>query len=115
MAAFKPVNLVAGDTWARSWVLSDDAGQPIDLTGASARLHVRDKQGTLHASATSALAGGIVITPLTGRIEMEIAAATTGLLAPGPYRYALEVTFGDGRVRTIETNNLVVSEDLTYG
>ena len=28
------VRLIRGDTWRRSWIIKDETGQPIDLTGA---------------------------------------------------------------------------------
>ncbi len=45
------VKLIRGDTWRRSWIIKDEVGQPIDLTGASARLQVRDKRDEVLAYA----------------------------------------------------------------
>lgn len=39
------VKIYRGDTWQRAWVLTDASGAPLDLTGASARLHARDAAG----------------------------------------------------------------------
>jgi hypothetical protein len=111
MATLKPAQLIAGDTWARAWTLADSADAPIDLTGASARLHVRDKTGLLAMSADTTDAR-LVIT--ANRIDLTMPAAVTALIAPGAYRYALEITFTDDTVRTIETNTLSVQADLTY-
>lgn len=85
MAALKPVRLVAGDCWHRAWRLQQSGGAPVDLTGASARLHVRDAEGAKVAEASTA-DGRIVITPAQGRIEMTIPAAATPLPV-GSYRY----------------------------
>lgn len=48
------VKLYAGDTWTRAWELRDAAGSPIDLTGASARLQVRDAAGAVVITASTA-------------------------------------------------------------
>lgn len=111
MAALKPVRLVAGDCWHRAWRLQQSGGAPVDLTGASARLHVRDAEGAKVAEASTA-DGRIVITPAQGRIEMTIPAAATALPV-GSYRYALELTYASGCVETVETHTLVILEDVT--
>jgi hypothetical protein len=61
------VKLYRGDTWKRAWELRDAANNPIDLTGASARLQVRDQAGNVVVSA-STTDGRITITPAAGRI-----------------------------------------------
>jgi hypothetical protein len=111
MAALKPAQIVAGDTWARAWALADGNDVPLDLNGASARLHVRDKAGALAMSADTT-DGRLTISGST--ISMIMPAAVTATLAPGAYRYAIEVTFSGGTVRTIEINTLAVQADLTY-
>jgi len=111
MSAPKPVKLVSGDCWRRTWRLQQSNGAPVDLTGASARLHVRNSAGAKVAEASTA-DGRITITPGQGLIEMTVPAAATGL-SPGNYRYALEITYANGCVETVETNTLVVLEDVT--
>lgn len=112
MAALKPVSLVSGDTWLRAWSLRDAAGAAIDLTGAVARLQVRDAAGLLVAQASTA-DGRLVIAEADGRIAMNLPAAAM-TLAAGSYRYALEVTFADGTVRTVEINTLAILPDVTH-
>lgn len=68
------VKVYRGDTWQRAWLLEDGNGALIDLTGASARPHVRDNAGTLSVSA-SAADGRLVLTPAAGRIDMLIPAS----------------------------------------
>lgn len=109
--ASKPVILVGGDTWSRVWSLADANDVPLDLTGCSARLHVRDKDGALVMSAS--LADGRIARN-ANRLTLTMPAAVTALLAPGAYRFALEVSFSDATVRTIEINTLAIQEDLTH-
>lgn len=105
------VKVYRGDTWQRAWLLEDGSGAPIDLTGASARLHVRDDAGTLLVSASTA-DGRLTLTPAQGRIDMLVPASAMAI-APGAYRFDIEVTFASGVRRTYEQDTLVVLEDIS--
>jgi hypothetical protein len=105
--------LYRGDTWRRAWALQDEAGQPIALHGASARLHLRDSAGALVLSASTADAR-LSLDAARGRIDMHVEHTATETLAPGSYRFALEVTHA-GAVRvTYEVGTLTVLEDVTH-
>lgn len=105
------VKLVRGDTWDRTWIITDEAGAPLDLTGATARLHVRDGADALMFAASTAN-GHLTITPAAGRIDMRVPKELTGI-APGTYRFDLEVTYPDGRRYTYEQAALAVLTDYT--
>lgn len=106
----KPATVFRGDTWLRSWLLKA-GGVPLDLSGATARLHLRDEAGALVVAATTA-DGRLTVTPLSGRIDLLVPAATM-VITPGRYRFDLEVTFNDGRRQTVEQTTLVVLEDMS--
>lgn len=109
------LRLVRGDTWYRRWQATAAAGQPVDLSGATARLHLRRvADGTLAASATTA-DGRIAIDAAAGTLDLRMPATATASLAPGRYRYDIEVTMPDGAVRTIEAATVVVIEDMARG
>ena len=104
-----------GDTWLRSWVIKDATGAPVDLTGASARLHVRPQEGTDTADElilAATVGDGLTITADTGRVDLRVEAADMAALAIGVYRFDLEVTFADGIVRTIEQGRIMIIEDV---
>lgn len=105
------VTLVRGDTWLRTWDLQDDAGAPIDLTGASARVQVRDWTDALVLSASTA-DGRLTVSPAIGRVQMAAPAVATAALAPGRYAFDFEVTYPDGTRTTYESATLVVQEDV---
>lgn len=105
------VKLFRGDTWQRAWVIKDAAGNPVNLTGASARMHVRDSGGALVMSASTA-DGRLIIQPAAGRIDLLMPKEATGV-APGSYRFDLEITYSDGRRQTYEQATLVVLEDIS--
>lgn len=106
------VKVYRGDTWRRAWMLTDDGGNAVDLSGASARLHVRDQAGAKVAEASTA-DGRITMTPASGRIDMRMPAAAMAM-QPGPYRFDLEITTAGGDVTTLEQAMLVVLEDMTH-
>lgn len=94
-------------------MLRDSTGAAQDLTGATARLHLRTADDTLIGEATQAN-GRIGITPAAGRIDMIFEAAFMRALALDTYLYDLEVTLPDGRVLTVEQGRLAVMRDITH-
>ena len=116
--ATSTINHIRGDTWLRSWVIKDATGAPVDLTGASARLHVRPQEGTDNAdelSLAATVGDGLTINACAGRVDLRVDAADMAGLALATFRFDLEVTFADGIVRTIEQNRIMIVEDITYG
>lgn len=108
MAAIK---IYRGDTWQRAWVIKDSAGNPVDLTGATARLHVRDAAGAKVMEASTA-DGRLTLQPAAGRIDLVMPAAVTEV-APANYRFDIEVTYPSGVRTTYEQATLVVLEDMS--
>lgn len=107
------VKIFRGDTWTRIWTIKDSAGNIVDLTGATARLHVRDSNDTLIFAATMDN-GSITIDGSNGTIIMNVSAAVTRTVAPGTYYFDLEVTYPSGVVRTYEQDKLIVLKDITH-
>lgn len=102
-----------GDTWITYWKLTDSEGVPIDLTGASARLHLRDETRRLAVAATEAN-GRIIIHPLEGEIYLRVEATDMSALRIEDHYYDLELTWSDGTVETIDDDVLPISEDYTH-
>lgn len=101
-----------GDTWnfIFNWKTNDT---PIDLTGCTARMQVRKKKlGTLLASVTTE-DGGITIDGLLGKVNISFPADITSSCEPGTHDTDLEVTFTTGEVRSSQTLQIVVLEDVT--
>ncbi len=106
------VQIFRGDTWMRRWELRTAGGTPTDITGATARLQVRDDSDSVVLSASTS-DGRITVYGTQGRIDMVVPYAATESLAPGEYMYDLEVTFSYGTRRTIEQAVLAVAKDVT--
>ncbi len=108
------VRLTRGDTWARVWTFKIKGTQQlIDLTGATARLHIRDNAKALVYAASTAN-GDIVIEGAAGRVVLTVAASITATWLPGNYKYDIEVTHSDGTVKTYEDMVLAVLQDQSH-
>lgn len=109
------VSLVKGDTWLRAWILRSSPKVLSDLTGVTARLHVRDPNGVSMAVA-STVNGKLTITPLEGRVDLVMPPADTSLFqyCDDGYSFSLELTSSGGEVRTVEVGTLHIVEDSTY-
>lgn len=92
-----------GATWAEDFFwLVDDA--PVDLTGATARLHARDgiaSGGTLLFELTDAN-GGILLGGDAGSIGLRMSAEATAALSASEGLYDLEIVFGVTVVRLLQ-------------
>ena len=102
--------LIRGDTWRRAWIVGGTAN-PTDLTGATARLHLRDAKDVLKVTATTEN-GLLTITPLTGRIDLRVEGSVMNI-EPDTYSFDLELTTDDGIIRTIEQEKLKIIADIT--
>lgn len=106
------VKLYRGDTWQRAWEIRDSAGLPVGLTGATARLHVRDAAGVIQMQA-STTDGRLTLQPTEGRIDLVMPKEVTAI-PPANYRFDLEVTYPTGVRKTYEQATLVILEDITH-
>ena len=95
------------------WTAADTTPVPIDLTGATAEMQIRDKQGgRIYADLTTENSK-LVLGTTNGQIQILLSAADTTLLDKRRLKYDLEVTsltFGTARV--IE-GNVFVSPNIT--
>jgi len=100
-----------GDTWSYSFVWSNN-NTAINLTGCTAKMEIRNRAGTLMATASSTNSE-ITIVGSTGTVNVAFPAATTATVPPGQYQSDLQVTFPDGTVQSSSTVTIVVEEGIT--
>lgn len=86
--------------------------QPVDLTGATARMQIRDKPGGLLRLELSTEGGGLVITG-AGTLERHLSATTTAAITWTDGVYDLEVTYADGTVHRYFEGAVTVSPEVT--
>lgn len=102
-----------GATWSVTVTYKDSTGAPINLTGYTAALQVRQQYSSVDADLTlTSPSNGIVITPLTGVVVVTMTAAQTAALAEGYYVYDLELTSGTYKDRLIQ-GQLTVAPEVT--
>jgi hypothetical protein len=90
--------------WQKEDALNPGVFIPVDISGYTAKMHVRKDIGTALIIELSTANNRISINGLQGILNLTISAADTSLLIPGNYKYSLELT---------DTNNVVTI--LTYG
>jgi hypothetical protein len=94
---------ISGDTFRRTWMITDDTDAPVNLTGASVLFRlVNIKTGAVVFEATLANAE-LVLTPLAGRVDFSGAIVTV----PGVYQFGFKVTLA-GVTTTYEQGQLTV-------
>lgn len=104
-----------GSMWNVIFVYKDPNDNPINLTGYTAAMQLRQT----YDSATAALTlttenGGIIITGATGTVTVTATDEQTGALEPGYYVYDLELTVGTNVYRLVQ-GQITVAEQVTRG
>ena len=95
-------------------VYEDSNGNPIDLTGYTASMQLREQAVSPNPAALTLTSpsGGIVITPLTGTLAITMTTAQTNDLSARFYVYDLELTVG-GVVSRLIQGQITVSAQVT--
>lgn len=114
------INLVieAGATFDPSWTWKVGATQatavPVDLTGATARLQVRDEHGssTILLELTTAN-GGIILGDAAGTVALLVTDEASTAFTWEEGVYDLEIEFTDGKVRRWSSGTVRVSPNVT--
>lgn len=102
-----------GAVWSVIFVYKDPSDNPIDLTGYTAAMQLRQSYDSAAADLTLSTAnGGIAITGATGTITVTATDEQTGALTPGYYVYDLELTSGANVSRLVQ-GQITVAEQVT--
>lgn len=103
-----------GATLQRTITWTDPARNPINLTGYTARMHVR---ATVESASTilelTNQNGRITLGGAAGTVSLNVAANVTANLTPGLYVYDLEVVSGGGEVTRLVEGNFNVKAEVT--
>ncbi len=118
-AAIKNLLIEQGATFEWTLLFPQDPKRPtgpmVDLTGYTARMHIRPalESTTVLVNLSSAPGGGIAITPLAGRLDIEISDVVTSGLAFEAAVYDLELVQANGKVLRIFKGNVSLSLEVT--
>jgi len=92
----------------------DNNGLPIDLTGSTAKMQVRDtKGGSKLAFSLTSPAGGITITPLLGKLTIKMTPTQTNKLFYPKSSYDIMVTDSNGNKIKMLEGFLTLSRSVT--
>ena len=106
------LTLISGDTWKRAWILKVGA-VPVNLTGASARLHVRDERTDDLVASASTTTAGLTLAAAEGRLDLRIEGADMKLDHKKTYVFDCELTEADGTITTLEQGRIKIKQDFT--
>ena len=114
MAVTYNTTIDQGADWFINFTYENPAGTPVNLTGATAALQIRTSPlaKTAVLTLTSAVGGGITITPLTGLIACQATFTQTTVITNGRYAYDLEIT-QNGIVTRLVQGTIEVSPQVT--
>ena len=102
-----------GSVWSVVLVYTDSNNVPVNLTGFTAAMQLRQNYNSDTAALTLTTAnGGITIVGATGTVTISATATQTGALDPGFYVYDLELISGANISRLIQ-GQLTVAEQVT--
>jgi len=108
------LTLKRGDTWRTTFAFSAN-GVPTDLSGASARLQVRDRRTKVGLCDATVDNGYVTLSGASGVVTVTVPDDVTATFPVGVHAFDLEMTWADGSVQSTETQYLSVVEDQTYG
>ena len=86
-----------GSTYTTTITLTDDDGNPLDLTGYTGAGQIRK-----HYTSSSYTAFTVTITALTGEVTLSLSATQTANMSAGRYQYDVELTTGATVSRVLE-------------
>lgn len=106
-------NIIQGDSFVLSLNYVDSSGSPVDLTGYSALMEIRDKPGgrILSASASYApasgsvgpISDGIIVTASSGKIDINLSPNKTKNFNLPKSAYQVQITSSAGQKITVLT------------
>ena len=107
-------NVIQGDSFILSLTYTDSSASPINLTGASAYMEIRDMpagrilSATASGRASASVNDGISFTASAGKIDINITPAKTSLFNFPRSAYQLQLTQSNGVKTTLLTGWFLV-------
>lgn len=107
------VEIKRGDT-LRARAYFTTAGSQANLSGCTARMHLRNPQTKALILSATTIDGRLAIETATGSVLVNVPASATASVTPGRYFADIELTFPDGTVVTSDNIAVAIKQDWTY-
>lgn len=108
------VTIYQGASFSRVLTWKDEEGTAINLTGYTARLHMRSSQDADTPFVTLTTEnGGIALGGAAGTITLSISAASTAAITDTSGVYDLELVSASGIVTRLLAGEVLVSKEVT--
>jgi len=102
-----------GATWSLALTWNDDGGDPINLTGYTARMQVRPSYDASTTVLSLTNGSGLTLGGAAGTVTLRVEAATTTTVSAATYVYDLELQSGGGEVTRLVEGTLEVTPEVT--
>lgn len=89
--------------------VKDAAGQPLNLTGATAKAVLKSDYSDRDPKPFTCT----IATPANGQVVIFLSSSVTSLLLPGSYIWDFQITFSDGETRTYLAGDVTVYNEVT--
>lgn len=117
MAAFKvKIQIVQGETFDKtySWKAGKPVALPVDITGCTARMHIRSAVGASNPLLILTTENGrIQLGGTAGTVRLMLTAEETSAYTAASAVYDLEIVYPDGRVRRLMSGSVTLSPGVT--
>jgi len=108
MATKANITVDQGTTFSTNISLTDDNGEPIDLTGYTGRSQMRK-----HYTSSNSQSFTVSLSNTSGVVSLSLAATQTANLIPGRYVYDVEVISAANVVSRIVEGIVTVTPEVT--
>ena len=108
MATKANITIDQGTTFSTTISLTDDNGEPINLTGYSGRSQMRK-----HYTSSNSQSFTVTLGEVSGTVALGLTATQTANLVPGRYVYDVEVVSGANVVSRIIEGIVTVTPEVT--
>lgn len=108
MATKANITIDQGTTFSTTISLTDDNGEPINLTGYSGRSQMRK-----HYTSSNSQSFSVSLSNTSGVVSLSLTATQTANLIPGRYVYDVEVISGANAVSRIIEGIVTVTPEVT--
>lgn len=108
MATKANITIDQGTTFSTVISLTDDNGEPIDLTGYTGRSQMRK-----HYTSSNSQSFTVSLSNTSGVVSLSLTATQTANLTPGRYVYDVEVVSGANIVSRIVEGIVTVTPEVT--